>query len=74
MNRTKIVSLPYNLKRVKCSKTSLIDLSIRFENHITKTNQQLIYTYQQRIDSLNVAAKISSSDIAFATIKLTQFQ
>jgi hypothetical protein len=38
----------FNLKEIKCSKISLIDLSIRFEaseNHVTKSNSQLIYAY-----------------------------
>jgi hypothetical protein len=39
----------FNLKKVKCSKISLIDLSIRFEraneNHVIKSNLQLIYAY-----------------------------
>jgi hypothetical protein len=66
----------FNLKEIKCFKISLIDLSIRCEkdeNHVIKSNSQLIYAYQQRIESLNFAAMISRSDIAFVTIKLTQF-
>ncbi len=73
----------FNLKKIKCSKISLTDLSIRFEEisenvrceicHVIKSNQQLIYAYQQRIESLNFVTMISRSDIAFATIKLTQF-
>ncbi len=67
----------FNLKKIKCFKISLIDLSIRFEkvsdSHVIKSNSQLIYAYQQRIESLNFAAVISRSDIAFATAKLTQF-
>jgi hypothetical protein len=67
----------FNLKEIKCFKISLIDLSIRLEKvdeiHVIKSNSQLIYAYQQRIESLNFAAVISRSDIAFATAKLTQF-
>jgi hypothetical protein len=67
----------FNLKEIKCSKISLIDLSIRLErldeNHVIKSNSQLIYAYQQRIESLNFAAMISRFDVAFVTIKLTQF-
>ncbi len=66
----------FNLKEIKCSKISLIDLSIRFErneSHVIKSNSQLIYAYQQRIESLNFAAMISRLDIAFITVKLTQF-
>ncbi len=67
----------FNLKEIKCSKISLIDLSIRLEevneSHVIKLNSQLIYAYQQRIESLNFAAMISRSDIAFVTAKLTQF-
>jgi hypothetical protein len=60
-------------------------LSIRFEIinksfqtrskicHVMKSNSRLIYAYQQRIESLNVAAVILRSDVAFATVKLTQF-
>jgi hypothetical protein len=66
----------FNLKEIKCSKISLIDLSIRFEkdeSHVTKSNSQLIYAYQQCIESLNFAAMISRFDIAFVIAKLTQF-
>jgi hypothetical protein len=67
----------FNLKKIKCSKISLIDLSIRFEeeeeSHVIKSNSQLIYAYQQRIESLNFATVISRSDIAFVIAKLTQF-
>jgi hypothetical protein len=67
----------FNLKKIKCFKISLIDLFIRFErldeNHVIKSNSQLIYAYQQRIKSLNFAAVISRFDVAFVTIKLTQF-
>ncbi len=66
----------FNLKEIKCSKISLIDLSIRLEtdeSHVIKSNSQLIYAYQQQIESLNFAAVISRSDIAFAIAKLTQF-
>jgi hypothetical protein len=66
----------FNLKKIKCFKISLIDLSIRLEvseDHVTKSNSQLIYAYQQRIESLNFAAMISRSDVAFVTTKLTQF-
>jgi hypothetical protein len=66
----------FNLKEIKCSKISLIDLLIRLEaseNHVIKSNSKLIYAYQQRIESLNFAAMISRFDVAFATTKLTQF-
>ncbi len=66
----------FYLKEIKYSKISLINLSIRFEineNQMIKSNSQLIYTYQQRIQSLNFAVMISRFDVAFATIKLTQF-
>ncbi len=67
----------FNLKEIKCFKISLIDLSIRFEkiseSHVIKSNSKLIYAYQQRIESLNFAAVISRSDIAFVIVKLTQF-
>jgi hypothetical protein len=54
----------FNLKEIKCSKISLADLSIHFEIsesfharseicHVIKSNQQLIYAYQQRIESLS---------------------
>jgi hypothetical protein len=67
----------FNLKEIKCSKISLIDLSIRFEkiseSHVTKSNSQLIYAYQQRIESFNFAAVTSRFDIAFAIVKWTKF-
>jgi hypothetical protein len=67
----------FNLKEIKCFKSSLIDLSIRFEkiseSHVIKSNSQLIYAYQQRIELLNSAAVISRFDIAFVIAKLTQF-
>ncbi len=67
----------FNLKEIKCFKISLIDLSILFEriseSHVIKSNSELIYAYQQRIESLNFAVVISRSDVAFITAKLTQF-
>ncbi len=66
--------LKFNLKEIKCFKISLIDLSIHLEgneNHVIKSNSQLIYAYQQEIESLNFATMISQFDVAFATIKLT---
>ncbi len=66
----------FNLKKIKCFKISLIDLSIRLEkneSYVIKSNSQLIYAYQQRIESLNFAAMISRFDIAFIIAKLTQF-
>jgi hypothetical protein len=64
----------FHLKEMKCSKTSLAEIS-RF-NEITnrfELNSQRIYVFQQRMRFLNFAAIISRSDIAFATIKLIQF-
>ncbi len=52
-------------------------MSIRFEkineSHVIKSNAQLIYAYQQRIESWNFAAVILQFDIAFVIVKLTQF-
>ncbi len=64
----------FNLRDAKCSKIPLSKLSRSdaSSNH-DKPNQQLIYAFQQRVESLNFAAIISRSDISFATVKLTQF-
>jgi hypothetical protein len=63
---------------MKISKTSLAKSPRRNkktdeEKANSQTNSQTIYAFQQRVRSLNFAAVIFRSDIAFATVKLTQF-
>lgn len=62
----------FNLEEIKCSKISLTDLSIRLDE-VNTSNSQTIYAYQQRVKSLNFAAIVLRFDIAFVTVKLTQF-
>jgi hypothetical protein len=73
---SKIVT-KFHLKEMKCSKTSLANLSRINENEENsnqkKSNSQRIYVFQQRMKSLNFAAVIFRSNIVFATAKLVQF-
>ncbi len=64
----------FKLKAMKSSKTFFAELSIFTKAmNAKKSNSQLVYAYQQRIESLNFAAVISHSDIAFVTFKLAQY-
>ncbi len=59
---------------MKSSKTFLTELTIFTKAmNAKKSNSHLVYAYQQRIESLNFAAVISRSDIAFVTFKLVQY-
>jgi hypothetical protein len=71
---SKIVT-KFNLKEMKCSKTSFANLSRRNEKAVNsnQSNSQRIYAFQQRMRSLNFAAVIFRSGIVFATAKLAQF-
>ncbi len=64
----------FNLKAMKSSKTFLAELSI-FTKAVNakKSNSQLVYAYQQRVESLNFAVVISRFDIAFVIFKLAQY-
>jgi hypothetical protein len=57
---------------MKCSKISLANLS-RINEIAANSNPQRVYAFQQRVKSLNFAAVIFRSDIAFSTAKLAQF-
>jgi actin-related protein len=64
----------FNLKAMKSLKTFLVELLIFTKAmNAKKTNSQLVYAYQQRVESLNFAAVIFRSDIAFVTFKLIQY-
>ncbi len=64
----------FNLKAMKSLKTFFTELSILTKAMNTKkSNLQLVYAYQQRIESLNFAAIISCSDIVFVIFKLIQY-
>jgi hypothetical protein len=67
----------FHLKKMKCSKISLVNLSRINENaensNQKKSNSQRIYVFQQRVRSLNFAVVIFRSNIIFATAKLAQF-
>jgi hypothetical protein len=62
----------FHLKEMKCSKTSLANLS-RINEIAENLNSQKIFVFQQRVKSLNFAAVIFRLDIVFATAKLAQF-
>jgi hypothetical protein len=62
----------FHLKEMKISKTSLAKLS-RVNEIADQSDSQRVYVFQQRVRSLNFAAVIFRSDIAFATAKLAQF-
>jgi hypothetical protein len=68
---SKIVT-KFHLKEMKCSKTSLANLS-RINEIAENPNSQRIFVFQQRVRSLNFAAVIFRFDIVFATAKLVQF-
>jgi hypothetical protein len=64
----------FHLKEMKISKTSLAKiLRINEKAKHENSNSQRVYAFQQRMRSLNFAAIISRSDIAFVTAKLAQF-
>jgi hypothetical protein len=64
----------FNLKAMKSLKTLLIALSILTKTmNAKKSNSQLMYAYQQRVESLNFAAIISRFDIVFVIFKLIQY-
>jgi actin-related protein len=61
----------FNLKAMKNLKTLFVELLILTKvMNAKKSNSQLVYAYQQRVESLNFAAVISRSDIVFVTFKL----
>ncbi len=62
----------FHLKEMKCSKISLANLS-RINEIAANSNSQRIYVFQQRMKSLNFAAVIFRSEIAFSIAKLVQF-
>jgi hypothetical protein len=68
---SKIVTKFY-LKEMKCSKTSLANLS-RINEIAENSNSQRVFVFQQRMRSLNFAAIIFRSNIVFATAKFAQF-
>ncbi len=64
----------FNLKAMKNLKTLFVELLILTKvMNAKKSNSQLVYAYQQRVESLNFAAVISRSDIVFVTFKLAQY-
>ncbi len=64
----------FNLKAMKSSKTFLTELFIFTKTmNAKKSNSQLVYAYQQRVQSLNFATIISRSDIVFVTFKLIRY-
>jgi hypothetical protein len=68
---SKIVT-KFHLKEMKCSKTSVANLS-RINAIAENSNSQRIYVFQQKVRSLNFAVVIFRSNIFFATAKLAQF-
>ncbi len=62
----------FHLKEMKCSKTSLANLS-RINEIAENSNSQRVYVFQQRVRSLNFAVVIFRSNIIFSTAKLAQF-
>ncbi len=63
----------FNLKAMKSFKTFLTEFSILTKaRNAKKSNSQLVYTYQQRVEPLNFAAVIFRLNIVFVTFKLTQ--
>jgi hypothetical protein len=62
----------FYLKEIKCSKTSITNLS-RINEITENSNSQRIFAFQQKMKSLNFAAVIFRLDIVFATAKLAQF-
>ncbi len=66
----------FHLKEIKCSKTSLSNLSRINQNkemNQKKFDSQRVYTFQQKIESFNFVVVISRLDIVFAIAKLAQF-
>ncbi len=64
----------FNLKAMKSLKTFFAELLILTKAmNAKKSNSQLVYAYQQRVESLNFATIIFRSDIAFVTFKLIQY-
>jgi hypothetical protein len=62
----------FHLEEMKIPKTLLAEI-LRTNENAENSDPQRIYVFQQRIKSLNFAAVIFRSDIAFATAKLAQF-
>jgi DNA-binding GntR family transcriptional regulator len=62
----------FHLKKMKCSKTSFVNLS-RINEITENSNSHRIYVFQQKTKSLNFAIVIFRSNIIFATAKLAQF-
>ncbi len=62
----------FHLKEMKISKTSLTKIS-RINEIAKNSNSQKIYTFQQRMRSLNFATIIFRFDIVFVIAKLAQF-
>ncbi len=66
----------FHLEEMKCSKSSLSNLSRIIQNkdmNQKKSDSQRVYVFQQRIEFLNFVVVISRLDIVFATAKLAQF-
>lgn len=62
----------FNLKATKNFNIPLSEIP-KQRNENDQLIEQMIYAYQQRIDSLNFAAVISRPNIAFAVFRLSQF-
>ncbi len=62
------------MKAIKSFETLFTELSTFAKTiNAKKLSSQLMYAYQQRIESLNFAAIISRFDIVFVIVKLVQY-